>query len=350
MADASGSESREGTVEPAGGDWPLAPRGRTVIEVQCPASSAELLADRLFSLGASAVLDSSDSSDSSASDSPTAAAGGSAVLIADLLPRDVTELEHWCTHTFTGQVSIRTLDEDPSWTDDSTRHAGPRRVGPFLVRPSEIAGRGSPTAASDPEGSVAATGSNHTAAPGESEAGAAAAIELVVDNGPAFGSGSHPTTAMCLIALESVIRGGERVLDVGCGSGILAVGALLLGADSAVGVDLDPSAAEVSRRVAAANHVGERFHFLQTDAGRADLAVADDRFDVVVANVLIGSIEKLAPALRRACPPGATMVLSGILTGQRDRALAAIGGSVLSEHDDGTWLALVVRAGPEPMN
>jgi ribosomal protein L11 methyltransferase len=136
-----------------------------------------------------------------------------------------------------------------------------------------------------------------------------AAINIVLDPGLAFGTGSHPTTRLCLRWLDEHIRGGESVLDYGCGSGILAIAALKLGAARAVGVDVDPQAVIASRDNAVANQVGNVKFFLPDDAPH-------DSYDLVVANILTNPLRMLAPLLANATRKGGQIVLSGILEAQ----------------------------------
>jgi ribosomal protein L11 methyltransferase len=140
------------------------------------------------------------------------------------------------------------------------------------------------------------------------------AINIALDPGLAFGTGSHPTTRLCLRWLDENLRGGETVLDYGCGSGILAIAALKLGAASAVGVDLDPQAVRASGDNAAANNVTAAF-YLPDDA--PPLAA-----DIVVANILTNPLKLLAPLLAAATLPGGRIVLSGILAEQADDVMA----------------------------
>lgn len=137
----------------------------------------------------------------------------------------------------------------------------------------------------------------------------ASAINIVLDPGLAFGTGSHPTTRLCLRWLDGHIRGGETVLDYGCGSGILAIAARKLGAASAVGVDVDVQAVTASRDNAQANHVDFIEFHLPNRAPKA-------RYDVVVANILTNPLRVLAPLLADAAQVGGRIVLSGILEQQ----------------------------------
>ena len=135
------------------------------------------------------------------------------------------------------------------------------------------------------------------------------AINIVLDPGLAFGTGSHPTTRLCLRWLDNNIKGGETVLDYGCGSGILAIAALKLGAARAVGVDVDSQALIASRDNAVANQVGNVQFCLPDD-------VPQDAYNLVVANILTNPLRLLAPLLANATRQGGQVVLSGILEEQ----------------------------------
>jgi ribosomal protein L11 methyltransferase len=141
------------------------------------------------------------------------------------------------------------------------------------------------------------------------------AINLVLDPGAAFGTGSHPTTRLCLRWLERQVRGGERVLDYGCGSGILAIAALLLGAASARGVDIDPQALVAARANARQNGVAAEF---SAPGGEIGFDA-----DVVVANILANPLIALAPLLAAANREGGHVALSGILETQAHEVAAA---------------------------
>jgi len=134
------------------------------------------------------------------------------------------------------------------------------------------------------------------------------AINLVLDPGLAFGTGSHPSTRLCLQWLERKITGGETVLDYGCGSGILAIAALKLGASRAVGVDIDPDAVAAARANARRNGVAGEFL-----EARAPLTFTAD---VVIANILANPLKLLAPMLASRCRHGGQIALSGILPDQ----------------------------------
>ncbi len=144
-----------------------------------------------------------------------------------------------------------------------------------------------------------------------------AAVNLVLDPGMAFGTGSHPTTRLCLEWLERNVRAGCSVLDYGCGSGILAIAAARLGAASVVGVDIDPLAVEAARANAQRNAVTATFH----DSAQP-LAGA---YDLVVANILSNPLRVLAPAICAHVRRGGRLALSGILRTQADEIMAIYG-------------------------
>ena len=148
------------------------------------------------------------------------------------------------------------------------------------------------------------------------------AVNLLLDPGLAFGTGTHPTTALCLEWLDGQPLEGCDVLDFGCGSGILAIAALLLGAPQAVGTDIDPQALEASRDNASRNGIDPaRFPvYLPAD-------LPQQPADVVVANILAGPLVSLAPQITALVKGGGRLALSGILAEQADEVRAAYAGA-----------------------
>lgn len=140
------------------------------------------------------------------------------------------------------------------------------------------------------------------------EAPDAGAVNLQLDPGLAFGTGSHPTTRLCLQWLDTELTGGESVLDYGCGSGILAIAALKLGAGSAVGVDIDEQAVRASRDNAAQNQADAAFYLPDE--------LPEGQFDVVVANILANPLRLLGEMLAARTKQGGRIVLSGLLDDQ----------------------------------
>lgn len=169
----------------------------------------------------------------------------------------------------------------------------------------------------------------------EPPAGARQVIRL--DPGLAFGTGTHPTTRMCLRWIASQAEmGGKRVLDYGCGSGILAIGAAKFGAAEVDAVDIDEAAVDATRLNAEANGV-------QLKAGLSELARG--RYDIVLANILATPLKVLAPLLCEHVAPGGSLVLAGILERQADElklAYAPYAALEVSDTEDG-WILMTAR-------
>ena len=160
-------------------------------------------------------------------------------------------------------------------------------------------------------------------------------VELDPDGG--FGSGQHPSTRLLLEVLAARIVGGERVIDVGCGSGVLALSALRLGASSAVGVDVEADAIETTRRNASLNGFGPR-----VEARLPPMNEIGGTFDVVLANIGRAALLELSADLRRLVSPGGWIALSGFAPTQRSVVAAAM--RPLEVEEDPTcdeWSALV---------
>jgi len=143
------------------------------------------------------------------------------------------------------------------------------------------------------------------------------ALELRLDPGLAFGTGTHPTTRLCLNWLDGAELAGWQVLDFGCGSGVLGIAAALCGAARVVGVDYDPQAVQASLDNAARNAVGDRMQAHQGDTPPEGL------FDLVLANILAGVLVRLAKPLQAALRPGGQILLAGILEHQAQEVIAA---------------------------
>jgi ribosomal protein L11 methyltransferase len=201
---------------------------------------------------------------------------------------------------------------DQDWSETWKAGLAPFTVGAVFVRPSWV------DAAPPPE-----------------------TVEVVLDPGMAFGTGTHPTTALCLAALAELVaaRPGARVLDVGTGSGLLAIAAAKLGAREVVATENDPVALAVAGENAERNGVA--------------LALRGDpperipgRFDVVVANILANTLVELAPGLAERVAPGGTLLLSGILAGQEEEVRAAYlarGLAGCEDRADAEWRLLRLR-------
>ncbi|HDR9097804.1 TPA: 50S ribosomal protein L11 methyltransferase [Burkholderia vietnamiensis] len=160
------------------------------------------------------------------------------------------------------------------------------------------------------------------------------ALILELDPGLAFGTGSHPTTRLCMEWLEQTVKPGQSVLDYGCGSGILAILARKCGADPVIGIDIDPQAVESARQNSERNHADVTY-------GLPD-ACPDGEFDIVVANILSNPLKLMASMLASKVKPGGRIALSGVLARQADEVAAVyaryVDISVWHEHEG--WVCL----------
>ena len=215
-----------------------------------------------------------------------------------------------------GELRVRTVQE-ADWADAWKAFFPVMRVGRRLViRPSWR---------------------QHRAAPGD--------IVLALDPGMAFGTGLHPTTRLTLAALEPLVENGRltntRVLDVGCGSGILAIAALKLGASTGLGVDTDPVAVEATTANAARNGLGDRM-----TARGGSLPTNEGPFDVILANLVAGVLIPLAPRLLAELSADGTVLASGIFADREievTNAFGAAGLRVTGRTGEGDWVALELR-------
>ncbi len=166
-------------------------------------------------------------------------------------------------------------------------------------------------------------------------------VVLTLDPGMAFGTGQHETTRMCLEALEDAVTPGVRVLDVGCGSGILSIAAAKLGAREVYALDVDENCVRITNENARANGVERRIHAASTaDGAPWPRACADGRIDIVVANIIARVIIDLMPNIVAALAPAGRVVLSGIIASREQGvvdAFVAAGFSIDSVRAMGEW-------------
>ena len=175
-------------------------------------------------------------------------------------------------------------------------------------------------------------------------------IPLYLDPGLAFGTGNHASTRLCLEWVEELVRPGEGALDLGCGSGILSIAALLLGCGSAAGVDIDPKAVDVAYENAALNGIGrDRYTVLAGDViGDPSLRreLAARKYGLVMANIVADVIIPLAPHVKELLAPGGTFLCSGIIDTRCEEVRAALeanGLNVLGRKDRDGWVAYAAR-------
>ncbi len=165
---------------------------------------------------------------------------------------------------------------------------------------------------------------------------------LRLDPGMAFGTGTHETTALCLAKLDELIKGGERMLDVGTGSGILAIAALLLGAREADGVDIDPMCVRTAGENAVLNGVQNNFTVRVGDLSEQ----AKGPYDIVCANIVANAVKALSPAVPALLAPDGVYITSGIIDERRDEvadALVACGFAIAEILEKNGWVCIVAK-------
>lgn len=211
---------------------------------------------------------------------------------------------------------------DRDWSIFSRSSREPVRVGRFFVRASDYDGP----------------------RPG-------GAIELIVNGGPAFGTGTHESTRGCLIAIDDLAKRGRirRPLDLGTGTGILAMAMRRTWNRRVLGVDIDPRAVEFARRVACVNRLRRQVEFVTGDGCRCQRVSEGGPYDLIVANILAAPLIGMAKDIGRRVSPGGRVILSGILTHQERRVFAAYrrNGMRLEKRIGlGDWTTLVLRRPP----
>jgi ribosomal protein L11 methyltransferase len=247
-----------------------------------------------------------------------------AVTIFFSNPRDRDLACAALVHRFPRAVITSRDVDDEDWARRSQNALEPVTVGRLTVFP----------AASAVADRRAADGS--AALP----AGGQRALPLVIVPSMGFGTGHHPTTRLCLAALQQIDLGGAEVLDVGTGSGILALAARLLGAKGAIGVDSDPDALQSARENLAVNPGVDRVSFAEADLQVSGLPPAQ----IITANLTGALLAAAAPRLLAALLPGGSLIVSGLLAPERASVVAAFQPVVaVWEREESGWLALVLR-------
>ena len=171
-------------------------------------------------------------------------------------------------------------------------------------------------------------------------------IKIVMDPDMAFGTGTHETTSLCLETLDSLVKGGERVLDIGTGSGILAIAALKLGAEVAEGVDIDPMCVRTAGENAQRNGVADKFTVLVGDLSDQ----ASGEYNIITANIVAAAILSLAPHVPVLMAPGARFIASGIIDERRDEVLTglkAAGLTPIEVKEKRGWVCIICKKSDE---
>jgi ribosomal protein L11 methyltransferase len=229
---------------------------------------------------------------------------------------DATERALWHLQAFglrqVGELRVRSV-EDADWLERWKDGYAPQRIGRVVVVPSWL---------------------DEPLAPGE--------VAIRLDPGMAFGTGLHPTTRACLTLLQRMGPMPRRVLDVGSGSGILALAALRLGAGQVDCLDTDAEAVRATLANAEANGLADRAAATQ---GTLPATAADDPYPLVLANLVAAVLIELAPRLAAHLAPGGTLLTSGIIEGRADEVISALeeAGLAIEERlHDGEWVSLRV--------
>ena len=165
---------------------------------------------------------------------------------------------------------------------------------------------------------------------------------MKIDPGMAFGTGAHETTRLCLKALTNLDLAGKTLLDVGCGSGILSIGGVLLGAESAFGCDIDQLAVEVAKRNAELNGLSDRTAYAVGDL----LSVVEEQYPIVVANIVADVILMLLKDLKTVLLPGGTFIASGIIDDRKGELIDAIqaqGFTIETIEEERGWVAITAK-------
>jgi len=231
---------------------------------------------------------------------------------------EATERALWHIQAFglrpVGPLRVRTVD-DADWIDAWRRHYVAQRIGRVVIVPSWA---------------------EEELSSGE--------VAITLDPGMAFGTGLHPTTRGCLELLQEVQPMPDRILDVGCGSGILALAALRLGATHAVGIDTDPLAVAASRENAARNGLADQF---EAREGTLPASPAE-RYPLMTANLVAAVLVALAPSLAAHLADGGVLLVSGVIEPRATEVIAALareGLRLIDRRDGGEWVSLRMEHG-----
>lgn len=219
------------------------------------------------------------------------------------------------------ELKMQSMDEE-DWANNWKQYYKPLKIGEkLLIKPTW-------EQVDDPEGRIV----------------------VAMDPGMAFGTGTHATTSLCLATLEKAVRPGDLVLDLGCGSGILAITTLLLGASHAVGVDIDPNAVHIAGQNAGINDIStDKYEFLAGDITTDDALVqklAETKYDIVAANIVADVIMHLTPHVEQFLKPGGTFIASGIINMRSEEVEQCFrdnGYEMVERNCQKDWLSYVLK-------
>ena len=300
---------------------------RVAVAFDVADDAVELFADRLFAAGASAVAE-------------MPCADGLVTLVADL---DLAGLDLVTRSAASSRTAptprLRLIEPEVAWNQGWREFARAWQCGDRVVlRPEWVSAPAEPSTSVTLFAAADRDATARDAAPDQDES--PEPIEVVIEPGQAFGSGSHITTRLCAALLDGCVHGGERVLDVGCGTGVLGVAAAMLGADSVTGVDIDPEAVRVAQLVGERNGVRSRMR-----VSVAPLARVEGVFELVLANLLLPIISELGVDLASRVAPGGCLIASGVLVEQQAGVVSALAPLRLDRVTtaDG-WVAMVFRS------
>ena len=227
------------------------------------------------------------------------------------LTEEIKKLQSYGVRVSTEAIFVSKVDEE-DWSEAWKEYYQPVNIGDIHIQPSWL------------------------------DAGSDEQVNIVLDPGMAFGTGTHPTTVMCLRHLQHYLKGGETVLDFGCGSGILSIAAAKLGASQVHAFDIDTVACRVAKENMVINQVDDKVSVQQKDARN----LSGYQADLIMSNIVAEIVMDLAPKIVEFLAPGGYFIGSGITRGKKDQVRALFlqeGLKFIQEEQTGDWFSLVVQ-------